>query len=108
MSKRKKEVDSWGRPWDLKKELREICENYKETLSALAESERQDRLDEEMRKDSDELLEVTYTTDQVLHRIEAMKEERADIVRFLRKFQGFEAIAERIERGEHHDENWTK
>lgn len=63
-----------------------------------------------MNKDSDGQCEFTsFATIADWDRwLDAQEDERRFVVQFLRKFNGMEAVAARIEKGEHRDANWSK
>ena len=61
-----------------------------------------------MNKDSDGQCEVTFTVAEAKDILEVIHAEREAVVRFLRKFNGMEAVAARIEKGEHHYDSWRK
>jgi hypothetical protein len=60
-----------------------------------------------MNKDSDGLCEVEVDMAPIREAFLVWAERRA-VVQFLRKFNGMEAVAARIETGEHRSENWSK
>jgi len=59
-----------------------------------------------MNKDSDGQCEVS--PDWLTIKLVAKWSEREAVVRFLRKFNGMEAVAARIEKGDHLDAIWTE